>query len=255
MSEQPTASEQFLARVISGPTVLVEYGGLRLLTDPTFDPAGTYPGASPLERTVDSPVTADEVGAVDAVLLSHDEHADNLDSAGRAFLSGVPVTLTTVSGAVRLGGTARGLAPWEAIELPRPDGGTVTVTATRAQHGPDGSEPVVGDVIGFVLTGEGLPVVYISGDNASLDVVREVAERFDVEEAVLFAGAVRMPVVRDEPDLLTLDGERAVEAARLLDARRVLIAHVDSWAHFSEDLRTTVAAFDEAGLGDRLVRR
>lgn len=255
MSVPATASEQFHARVISGPTVVIEYGGLRLLTDPTFDRAGTYPGDVPLERTVDSPVTADEVGAVDAVLLSHDEHADNLDNAGRAFLAGVPLTLTTVGGAGRLGGTARGLAPWEATELPRPGGGTVTVTATRAQHGPDGSEPVVGDVIGFVLTGEGLPVVYISGDNASLDVVREVAGRFDVEEAVLFAGAVRMPVISDEPDLLTLDAGRAVEAAKVLDARRVLIAHVDSWAHFSENLGTTVAAFDEAGLGGRLARR
>jgi L-ascorbate metabolism protein UlaG (beta-lactamase superfamily) len=255
MSVPAAPSEQFLARVISGPTVVIEYGGLRLLTDPTFDRAGTYPGASPLERTVDSPVTADGVGAVDAVLLSHDEHADNLDNAGRAFLADVPVTLTTVSGAGRLGGTARGLAPWESTDLPRPGGGSVTVTATRAQHGPDGSQPVVGDVIGFVLSGEGLPVVYVSGDNASLDVVREVAERFDVEEAVLFAGAVRMPVISDEPDLLTLDAERAVEAARLLDARRVLIAHVDSWAHFSEDLRTTVAAFDEAGLGGVLARR
>ncbi|MFD2792892.1 MBL fold metallo-hydrolase [Promicromonospora vindobonensis] len=255
MSVASTASEQFHARVISGPTVVIEYGGLRLLTDPTFDPAGTYPGASPLERTVDSPVTADDVGAVDAVLLSHDEHADNLDTSGRAFLESSPLTLTTVSGAARLGGSARGLSPWETIDLPRPDGGAVTVTATRAQHGPDGSGPVVGDVIGFVLTGAGLPAVYISGDNASLDVVREVADRFDVDEAVLFAGAVRMPVIRDEPDLLTLDAGRAVEAAKMLDAGRVLIAHVDSWAHFSEDLQTTVAAFDEAGLGDRLVRR
>jgi L-ascorbate metabolism protein UlaG (beta-lactamase superfamily) len=29
---------------IGGPTALIEFGGLRLLTDPTFDPAGsTYP--------------------------------------------------------------------------------------------------------------------------------------------------------------------------------------------------------------------
>ncbi|MFD2025222.1 MBL fold metallo-hydrolase [Promicromonospora aerolata] len=255
MSVASTASEKFHARVISGPTVVIEYGGLRLLTDPGFDRAGTYPGARPLVRTADSPVTADEVGTVDAVLLSHDEHFDNLDNAGRAFLAEVPLTLTTLSGAGRLGGTARGLAPWETVDLPRPGGGSITVTATRAQHGPDGSEPVVGDVIGFVLTGDDLPVVYVSGDNASLDVVREVADRFDVEEAVLFAGAVCMPVIRDEPDLLTLDAERAVEATRMLDARRVLIAHVDSWAHFSQDLPTTVAAFDEAGLGDRLARR
>lgn len=26
---------------VAGPTALVEFGGLRLVTDPTFDPAGT----------------------------------------------------------------------------------------------------------------------------------------------------------------------------------------------------------------------
>lgn len=34
------------ATYIGGPTVLLEVGGFRLLTDPTFDPAGTeYPTA------------------------------------------------------------------------------------------------------------------------------------------------------------------------------------------------------------------
>jgi hypothetical protein len=42
------------------------------------------------------------------VLLSHDEHPDNLDISGRALLSGVP--LTTPKGGRRLGNGARGLA-------------------------------------------------------------------------------------------------------------------------------------------------
>jgi hypothetical protein len=47
-----------------------------------------------------------------------------------------------------------------------------------------------------MLSGEGLPKVYVSGDNASLDRVREIADRegpFDV--ALLFAGAARTPLV------------------------------------------------------------
>lgn len=241
------------ARVLSGPTVLVEYGGLRLLTDPTFDPAGDYSGALPLRRTVDSPVAASDVGSVDAVLLSHDEHADNLDNAGRAFLDQVPLTLTTVSGAKRLGGQARGLDPWESVDLTAPGGETVTITAVPALHGPPGAAAIVGDVIGFMLTGASLPTVYVSGDNASLELVREIADRFAVHTAILFAGAVRPARLGGE--LLTLDAERAVEAARILDAPRVLLAHVDSWAHFTEDLAQTAAAFDAAGLGERLVRR
>ena len=99
---------------IGGPTALVEVGGLRLLTDPTFDPAGTdYPTPVYTLRKTQAPaIDASALGRVDAVLLSHDHHFDNLDHAGRALLADVPMTLTTTAGAERLGGTARGLAPW-----------------------------------------------------------------------------------------------------------------------------------------------
>ncbi len=102
-----TAAERVPVRVYGGPTALIEYGGLRFLTDPTFDPPGEYPmplpGDHKLVKTDPSPVTAADLGRIDAVLLSHDEHDDNLDNAGRAFLPSVPVVFTTDSGAGRLG--------------------------------------------------------------------------------------------------------------------------------------------------------
>ncbi len=62
-------------RYLGGPTALLELGGLRLLTDPTFDPPGDYPvGSRVLRKTIGALVTPDQVGPVDAVLLSHDQH-------------------------------------------------------------------------------------------------------------------------------------------------------------------------------------
>jgi hypothetical protein len=89
-----------------------------------------------------------DLGRIDAVLLSRDQHPDNLDHSGRALLAEVPLTLTTPSGAGRLGGTAQGLAPWQTATLQRPGGGTVTVTAAPALHGPEGSEELTGEVTG-----------------------------------------------------------------------------------------------------------
>ena len=105
--------------LIGGPTVLVEFDGLRLLTDPTFDPPGHYEGKGPVkhEKTSGPALSVDEVGGLDAVLLSHDHHLDNLDHAGRAMLSTVGVTYTTVSGAGRLGGNAAGVPPFETRTL------------------------------------------------------------------------------------------------------------------------------------------
>ncbi len=36
--------------LIGGPTALLEVGGLRVLTDPTFDPPGSYAGAATLTK-------------------------------------------------------------------------------------------------------------------------------------------------------------------------------------------------------------
>ncbi|MDT9699829.1 MBL fold metallo-hydrolase [Streptomyces sp. P17] len=244
-------------RVLGGPTAYFEYGGLRFLTDPTFDGPGEYPnpGRPTLRKTAPPSVAPADLGPVDVVLLSHDEHADNLDRSGRALLDGIPLTLTTPGGGRRLGGNAKGMADWETAELDRPEGGTVTVTAVPAIHGPgprEAVEPITGEVVGFVLTGDGLPSLYVSGDNASLDAVKEIADRFGpVDTAILFAGAPRFPVLFDGAQLV-LDSAQAAEAARILGARRVVPVHCDSWDHFTEGRRDVEAAFQAAGLADRL---
>lgn len=129
------------------------------------------------------------------------------------------------------------------------------MTAAPAIHGPgprEAVEPFAGQVVGFVLTGEGLPTVYVSGDNASLDLVKEIAERFaPVDTALLFAGAPRFPVLFDG-DPLVLDSTQAAEAARILSARRVVPVHYNSWAHFTEGRDELAAAFTAAGLAARL---
>ncbi|TDC07382.1 MBL fold metallo-hydrolase [Nonomuraea longispora] len=251
-----TNNEQSPVRVLGGPTALFEYGGLRFLTDPTFDAPGDYHvPRGRLTKTAAPAVAPSDIGRIDVVLLSHDEHPDNLDDSGRALLADVPLTLTTPGGGERLGSAARGLADWESIELDRPGGGTITVTGVPAIHGPgarEDVEPVTGQVVGFVLTGEGLPTFYVSGDNASLDLVRQIAERCGpVDTAILFAGAPRFPILFDGA-LIVLDSAQAAEAVKILGARRVIPVHYDSWAHFTEGRDELVAAFADAGLADRL---
>ena len=239
-------------RYVGGPTALLRVAGLHLLTDPTFDPPGDHPvGDRVLHKTAGPAVGPDGLGAVDAVLLSHDQHPDNLDTLGRAYLARVPLVLSTASAQGRLGGGVRALPAWTSVELPSPTGPALQVTGVPAQHGPDGSEHLVGEVTGFVLGDQGLPTVYVSGDNASLDVVRAVAGRVGpVDVAVLFAGAARTALAGGA--CLTLTSQAAAEAARLLGARAVVPLHFEGWGHFTQGRHTLVDAFAGAGLGDRL---
>jgi L-ascorbate metabolism protein UlaG (beta-lactamase superfamily) len=242
-------------RLIGGPTALITYGGLRILTDPTFDPPSEYPRPnSPvvLSKLTGPAIAVGDLPPVDLVLLSHDHHADNLDAAGRAFLPQAGMVLTTTVGAERLAGNAVGLEPGQTAEVPLPNGGVITVTAVAAEHGPPEVAAINGPVIGFVLRGDRLPTMYVSGDNAAVGVVAKITEEdgpFDV--AILLAGGAQVPVAYGDV-LLTLDARRAAEAAALLSPAVIVPIHQEGWAHFSSGPDALREAFAAAGLTDRL---
>jgi L-ascorbate metabolism protein UlaG (beta-lactamase superfamily) len=161
------------------------------------------------------------------------------------------VAFSTPAAAERLRGNVRGLASWESTQLNGASGGGLTVTAVLALHGPPGSENLVGPVTGFMLSGDGLPTVYVSGDNASLELVREIAGRFvRVDMAILFAGGARTALLGDA--YLTLSSAGAAEAARIIEAGDVVPIHFEGWAHFSQGVDTLQEAFTAVGLTEKL---
>lgn len=243
---------QFVAELtlIGGPTLLIEIGGFRLLTDPTFDGPGTYqlPHVT-LEKLAGPALPAEALGRIDAVLLSHDQHSDNLDHAGRALVGQVPATLTTRAGAARLGATARGLAAWQTVEVAGPDGARLSITATPARHGPVGIEPLSGDVTGFLI-GVAAPgdAIYVTGDTVWYHGVAEVARRYRPRLVILFAGAAKTRGAFH----LTMDSNDAIETAHAFPDAQIVAAHTDGWGHFTESGDDLARAFATLGLGERL---
>jgi L-ascorbate metabolism protein UlaG (beta-lactamase superfamily) len=234
--------------LIGGPTALIEIDGFRLLTDPTFDAPRTYQlGHVKLEKLSGPALAEDAIGEIDAVLLSHDQHADNLDESGKHFLPKAKRVLTTEVGAKRLGGHAEGLAPWASVELSR-NGHSLTVTATPARHGPAGIEPLAGEVIGFVLTAKDHRPIYISGDTVWYDGVAEVARRFKAGVVMPFAGAAQTR----GPFHLTMDTNDTIETARAFPDATIVPLHTDGWAHFKQNANDLRISFETLGFGSRL---
>jgi L-ascorbate metabolism protein UlaG (beta-lactamase superfamily) len=239
---------------VGGPTLLIEAGGWRLLTDPTFDPPGRrydFGWGTSSVKTAGPAVAVEEIGRVDAVLLTHDHHGDNLDDAGRALLASAGTVLTTISG-------ARRLVRCGAVDAPRVAGlpaaatttlqgagrTTITVTATPGRHGPPLSRPVVGDVIGFALEGLAGGTVWISGDTVVHRDLLAVAGRLDVAVAVLHLGAVRFPLTG--PLRYTMTALDAVHLCRVLRPRTVVPVHYEGWSHFGQGRRGAQEQFDRA---------
>jgi L-ascorbate metabolism protein UlaG (beta-lactamase superfamily) len=245
---------------VGGPTVLIELGGWRLLTDPTFDPAGgryRFGWGTGSEKLAGPALTPAQLAPIDAVLISHDHHEDNLDAAGRAMLAQAGTVVTTASGAERLGAElssdVRGLEPGKTTTLIAPGKEPIEVLATPCRHGPPLSHPIVGDVVGFALRPEGeeRQAVWISGDTVLYDEVRAAAKRLLVDVALLHLGGVRFPI--SGPLRYTMNAAEAIELTGLLEPRVAVPIHYEGWKHFRQgrdEVESALAAAPVA-VGDR----
>lgn len=242
---------------IGGPTALIEIGGWRLLTDPTFDPPGRryFMGWGTVSTKVQGPaLTPDRLGAIDAVLLSHDHHSDNLDVAGRELLARVDTVVTTAAGARRLGAGAQGLEPWATTRLEAPGKPTLEITATPCRHGFPGSGPIVGDVIGFALKWDAQAngQVWISGDTVLYPGVREVASRLDVGTAIVNLGSVKFWWLSG-PLRYTLNAEEAATLCAQIDPKTIVPLHAEGWTHFRQSKAEAERVLAASAVGDRVV--
>lgn len=233
-------------------TVLIELPGLTLLTDPVLGGAcECHFGFGMRSRHLREPYVARaSLPRIDAALVSHDQHADNLDDEGRAALAEAREVITTRAAAKRIGRPAIGLSDFES-HLVRGDGIEVRVIATPARHGPPLSLPFVGPVIGFLLEWDRQAhgALYVSGDTVYFGGIEEIARRHRVGTALLHLGRAAYMGAS-----FTMDAAAGARAAKVLGARTVVPIHYDDWTHFTEPDARIEPAFAAAGLGDRLYR-
>jgi L-ascorbate metabolism protein UlaG (beta-lactamase superfamily) len=239
---------------IGTATMLLEIGSIRLLTDPAFDPpGGNYSfgyGTSSTKLTAPA-IRPEDIGKIDAVLLSHDQHEDNLDQAGRALLPSAKKVVTTRAGAKRLGNNAIGLKTWQSMAITSDDS-EIKVTAVPARHGSLWSHILVGETTGFVIewSDQKHGALYISGDTVWFNGMHEIADRFKISIAILHIGKASFPVTG--PIRFTFHAKEAVHAVRTLNPRIVIPIHYEGWKHFREPREEAEKQFAAAKLGEKV---
>jgi len=239
---------------IGTATMLLEIGSVRILTDPVFDPpGGNYhfgygTGAKKLTAPAIKPT---EIGTINAVLLSHDHHEDNLDRAGRALLPHAEKVITTVTGAKRLGNNTIGLKPWQSTTI-QSDDSEIKVTAVPAHHGSLWSYVIVGETTGFILewNNQKHGVLYISGDTVGFNGIHEIGNRFNVSAAILHIGKASFPITG--PIRFTLTAKEAVRITRTLNPRTVIPIHYEGWSHFREPRVEAEKQFSEMEINEKV---
>ncbi|XWW98102.1 hypothetical protein V2A60_006098 [Cordyceps javanica] len=235
---------------IGTATAILEINGVNFITDPFFSPAGSEwdVGVTVLKNTSSPALGLADLPAIDAVLLSHEDHPDNLDELGRQLLDARRV-FTTLDGASKLGPrpAVRGMHPWQKASFSI---GNVTfeLTATPCQHLPGG------ECIGFVISGPGFGEtngkpngVYFSGDTVYIEELAAIKDKFNIQAALINLGAASVPV-GDPPLKITMDSADAIQLIQTLEADVAIPMHCDGWGHFAENGAQAAKVFDEKGV-------
>jgi len=240
---------------VTTATAILTINGVNFLTDPVFCSAAEYDASHVFDKMPDAIKTQlkeipplphlksfegpalqlHDLPPIDTVLLSHEDHADNLDSEGRKLLDGRKV-FTTPDGAKNLAPRPGvvALKPWETVEAVI-GGTTFKITGTPCQHIPGG------EVTGFILETEsfgvhssGLPnAVWVSGDTVYLEELVEIGKKWHVQVAQMHLGSAVAPMPTG-PVQISLDGKSAINLLREIGADVMVPVHYESWEHFTE---------------------
>ena len=248
---------EFRVTHVGTATLILEIGPFRLVTDPALDPKGgeyAFGWGTHSRKLLDPVPSATEVEslAFDAALVSHEQHADNLDEPGRRLLEQAAVTITTRQGARRLGKGAIGQRPWDSHPLTHASGQTLRITATPARHGPAGTRPIVGPVIGMLIEwSERDGAIYISGDTVNFGGLDEIGERAKIDVAFLHLGGVQFPNNTGRMRF-TMDAQAALDAIERLDPRVAVPVHYDGWNHFRQPPDEMQRLLEGSDVADRI---
>lgn len=191
------------------------------------------------------------------VLLSHEDHIDNLDETGRQFLIGRRV-ITTPDGAKNLSdypGTCA-IEPWKTSRF-HLGGEEWSITGVPCVHVPGGA------VTGFLLhkssfgtSPDGRPnVVCFTGYILFMeDEFRKLRERYHVVVALTNLGQAMLPNPKSPTGFLkiTMGGEDAVRMMEVLEADVLVPMYFESWMHFTQDGKALEEIFTSGGLANKV---
>jgi L-ascorbate metabolism protein UlaG (beta-lactamase superfamily) len=211
-------------------SVLIEIGGLRVLTDPVWGPRASPSSLVGPKRFQPAPVPLRSLPPLDLVVISHD-HYDHLDYPTIRQLARMDVPFVTSLG-VGAHLEAWGVAPeriteldrWESHTLPNAD---LTVTAAPSQHfSGRGLHDRNGTLWSSLAIRSPRHSVFFSGDTGLTTEYRAIRDRLGPFDLVMLEVGAYHPAWGD----VHLGPEGALKAHALLGGGPFLPVH---WGTFS----------------------
>ena len=230
-AEPARAAQSKDARVqlIRHATLIVHYGGRRLLVDPMFSDPGVLPpiSNSPNPRPnplVPLPTPAENIlTGIDAVVVTH-THSDHWDPAAVKLVPKNAPLLIQPPDARRM--ADQGFTAARPIDASTTWNG-ITIARTGGQHGRGDVGKRLAPVSGFVLKAAGAPTIYIAGDTVWCPEVESGLSAHTPDVVIVNAGAAQFL----EGGPITMDAADVLQVCQAAPKARVIAVHMEAINH------------------------
>jgi len=286
-----TGKENASIFFVGTATTILEWEGVRLMTDPNFLHAGDHvhlgPGVTATRQT-NPAVDLHELPRIDVVLLSH-YHADHFDEKVEASLRrSLPIITTPHAKAhlahkpgedeaftsvyeldafdsmmvdVKLGSSGTGSSKAPAMK----------VTGMPGKHVPSGILNTLNELAQAVPPTNGWMLelgygsdsdfkcgyrIYISGDTLMVDELKEIPKRYagqNIDLMLVHLGGTTIPSPKLPLLMVTMDSAQGLQLVQLINPDVTIPIHFDDYDAFLSPLSDFRKVMEDAGLSDKVV--
>ncbi|KAL8735143.1 MAG: hypothetical protein Q9166_001019 [cf. Caloplaca sp. 2 TL-2023] len=259
---------------IGTATTIIEWEGIRLMTDPVTGTRKTNPA-----------VDLHDLPRIDLICLSH-YHADHFDAKVESSLRRDLPIITTPHAKSHLASKAEGEAFTAVhdlnffedilVDVNEGEGGkgegegergtpAIKVTGMPGKHVPPGFLGTLNDLVNAVSLFDGgrgkeggkTDVnIYISGDTLLVDELKEIPKRYsgqNIDLMLVHLGGTTIPSPSVPLLMVTMDAEQGLGLVKLIDPDLTIPIHYDDYDVFLSPLEDFKKKIEEAGLQDKVI--
>ncbi|KAH9927436.1 Metallo-hydrolase/oxidoreductase [Epithele typhae] len=265
--------ENALLTFVGTATTLIEWRGLRLMTDPNFlnaaDTVHLIPGVKS-KRLTNPSLPLNQVPPVHFILLSH-YHEDHFDKLVEDRLRR-HIPIITNSHAERHLTTSQykhdpytavtALATWQTANITAGEA-ALDITAMPAKHVRPGVREIINNVLhvlpptnGWMLELKGDPPyrIYITGGTIMYEDLHDIPDKYPhIDLMLLYLGGTSLPDPKLPLLTTTMDANRGIALMNMVKPDVTIPIHYDDYDAFRSPLEDFQHKVMHAGLEDRVV--
>lgn len=218
--------------LLRNATALLEYGGKRLLIDPSLDPAGARPAIPNTANQRPNPLVdlpggwQQLIADLDGCLVTH-LHQDHFDATAARVVPRDTLMLTQPEDVATL--TERGFSLVMSVD-PDSELRGISIRRTPGNHGTGEIAKAMAPVSGYVLRTEGEPILYIAGDTIWYEAVQQVIADEQPDVIILNASGARF--VQGGPIVMT--AEDVANVRHSAPMATIIVVHLEAINHCHE---------------------